>query len=150
MEKKLDTLMIVSYDDDIIEHRQFKRSLLKDDDFKKYFGEMFINKQDEFFSASESIETKKVYLVKDEDKIVGMIRIYSYHESGVANIQYAVSPDCRKQGYGLRILKEITNFLLENNIHCIEGDIDKNNIGSINIATTLGYKDENNKYRMRG
>lgn len=149
MEKNLDTLSIVSYDDNLPEHRKFKRELLTDESFKEYFGEMFIKKADEIFTASNELETKKAYLVKDLDKIVGMIRIFSYHESGVANVQYAVRPSFRKQGYGSKILKELSNFLIQNNIRCIEGDIDKNNIGSLKIATSLGYEKEDDKFRLR-
>lgn len=149
MEKNLDTLSIVSYDDNIQEHRNFKRELLTDEEFKKYFGEMFIKKADDIFTSSNDLEVKKAYLVKDFDEIVGMIRIFSYHESGVVNIQYAVRPSVRKQGYGSRILKEISNFLIQNNITCIEGNIDKNNIGSLKIATSLGYEKEEDKFRLR-
>lgn len=149
MEKNLDTLSMVSYDDNLEEHRKFKKELLNDESFQKYFGEMFIKKASDIFTSSDHIELKKAYLVKDIDQIVGMIRIFSYHQSGVVNIQYAVRPSVRKQGYGSRILKEISEFLIQNNIRTIEGDIDKNNIGSLKIATSLGYEKEDDKFRLR-
>lgn len=149
VEKNLETLSIVSYDDSFIEHRKFKRELLSDDLFKEYFGAMFIKNADDIFTSSNELETKKAYLVKDLDEIVGMFRIFSYHQSGVINIQYAVRPSFRKKGYGSRILKELSNFLIQNNIRCIEGSIDKNNISSLKIATSLGYEKEENKFRLR-
>lgn len=149
MEKSLGTLTLINYNDDIIEHRSFKRELLNDTEFRKYFGEMFIKLSDDIFVESDELEIKKAYLVLDKDEIVGMVRIFSYHESGVANIQYAVSPSMRKKGYGKLILKEFTTFLLKNGITSIEGEISSSNIGSIKVALDLGFEKHNDKYRLR-
>ncbi|MBD9085238.1 GNAT family N-acetyltransferase [bacterium] len=149
MEQELNTLKLVSYNDQNMEHRKFKRELLNDTLFQEYFGQMFIKKSDDIFQTTDKIEIKKAYLVEDNGQIVGMIRLFSYHESGVVNIQYAVRPCMRRKGYGTKILREFSDFLIKNNIHCIEGDIDKNNIGSIKIATDLEFRKENDKYRLR-
>lgn len=140
MEIKLNKLDVINYDDNNQEHINFKRELLNDENFRRYFGETFMRKADQIFVSSNEMELKKAYLVKDDDLIVGMIRIFSYHQAGYVNIQYAVRPKCRNQGYGTQILKEISEFLLDNNIKCIEGEIDKNNLGSIKVATSLGYQ----------
>lgn len=91
-----------------------------------------------------------MYWVTDENNIIGLVRIFSYHQLGYVNIQYAVLPDYRNLGYGKRILQEFSNYLMmQENIVCVEGEIDKSNIGSIKVATQIGYEQENNKYRFR-
>lgn len=93
---------------------------------------------------------KKVYFIKDNDQIIGLVRFFSYHELGFVNIQYAVLPDYRRQGYGKKIVKELTNYLMKNyDIKCIEADIDKNNVGSIKTVLSVGYQNENGKYKYR-
>lgn len=150
MEQKLETLKLLSFDKNNLEHNVAKRKLLNDDEFKKYFGEFFIKDADNYFNNSDKIELKKVYFIEEKDNIVGMIRFFSYHELGYVNIQYAVLPEYRCLGYGRKILSEMTKYIMnDSNIKCIEADIDKTNIGSIKIATSLGYNKENDKYKFR-
>lgn len=150
MEIKLNTLKIINYDTNNINHRQTKYEILKDENFKRYFGEFFIKDSDEYFQSSNNLEPKKVYWVIDENVIIGLVRIFSYHQLGYVNIQYAVLPSYRNLGYGKRILQEFSSYLMEQeNIVCVEVEIDKANIGSIKIATSIGYEQENNKYRFR-
>lgn len=49
MEQELNTLKLVSYNDQNMEHRKFKRELLNDTLFQEYFGQMFIKKSDDIF-----------------------------------------------------------------------------------------------------
>ena len=78
-----------------------------------------------------------------------MIRIFSYHEAGYINLQYAICPSLRNKNYGTKILKEVSHYFLANGIKCIELDIDKTNIGSIKCAINVGFEKENEKYRLR-
>ena len=150
MEIKLNTLKIINYDSNNEIHRKAKYEILRDDNFKKYFGDFFIKDSDLYFQDSNSLETKKIYWVTDQNNIVGMVRIFSYHQLGYVNIQYAVLPNYRNLGYGKRILQEFSSYLMsQENVVCVEGEIDKNNAGSIKIATQIGYEQENNKYRFR-
>lgn len=150
MEIKLNTLKIINYDSNNEIHRKAKYEILRDDNFKKYFGDFFIKDSDLYFQDSNSLETKKIYWVTDQNNIVGMVRIFSYHQLGYVNIQYAVLPNYRNLGYGKRILQEFSSYLMsQENVVCVEGEIDKNNTGSIKIATQIGYEQENNKYRFR-
>ena len=149
MERIFDKLMLVSYDNDNLEHRKFKNELLNDEEFRRYFGDMFIKNADDIFQKTDEIELKKAYLVLDNTEIVGMIRIFNYHESGTVTVQYAVSPKFRRQGYGKLILKELTDFLIKNGIKCIKGEINSSNIGSIKIAESLGFKKDESEYRLR-
>lgn len=150
MEQKLETLSMISFDNDNIMHNKVKREFLFDSDFRKYFGEMFLKDEEKYFKNSDHIELKKVYFIKDNDQIIGLVRFFSYHELGFVNIQYAVLPDYRRQGYGKKIVKELTNYLMKNyDIKCIEADIDKNNVGSIKTVLSVGYQNENGKYKYR-
>ena len=150
MEQKLETLTMISFDSNNIMHHKAKREFLLDSDFRKYFGEMFLKNEEEYFANSNGIELKKIYFIQDENQIIGLIRFFSYHELGFVNIQYAVLPDFRKQGYGKKIVREITHYLMNNgSIKCIETDIDKSNIESIKTVLSAGYQNENGKYKYR-
>lgn len=149
MEKNVGKLVIASYDTNNVSHRRFRDSLINDLEFRRYFGAFFLKRIDDIFTTSNSLEVDKAYLVLEDDKIIGMIRIYSYHQLGFLNIQYAVNPEYRNQGYGKKILKEVSNYFLNNNIKCISLDIDKNNIGSIKCALNAGYIFEDDKYKLR-
>ena len=149
MQQKLENLTLVSYDDENIEHRRFKRQLLNDEEFKQQFGDMFIKKADEIFQESEKIELKKAYLLLNENDVVGMIRIFNYHESGMIMFQYAVRPKYRNQGYSQMIIKEFTDFLLENNISCVKVEINDDDIGNIEYITSLGFKEDQKIYKLR-
>ena len=148
MIKQLGEFNLVSYDSKNKKHTEFKYYLLNDELFKQYFGDFFIKKSDEIFDESSNLEVKKAYLIEDRELIVGMIRLFSYHETGFVTLQYAVSPEYRKQGYGTKILKEISNYLFSNGIKCIDLDINKNNIGSIICAENCNYEKYEEKYRI--
>ena len=150
MEQKLETLTMISFDSNNIMHHKAKRKFLLDPDFRKYFGEMFLKNEEEYFANSNTVELKKIYFIQDKNQIIGLVRFFSYHELGFVNIQYAVLPDFRKQGYGKKIVRELTSYLMKNgSIKCIETDIDKSNIGSIKSVLSAGYQNENGKYKYR-
>lgn len=76
-----------------------------------------------------------------------MIRVFKQTFNGTIDLQYAVAKEYRRSGYGTKILKEISNYFINNiEITCITLDIDKNNIGSIKCATNLGYTQDKEKY----
>jgi len=149
MELKLDTLTLKSYDSNCDKHTRYKNSLEYDDDFVKYFGHFFIKNIDDIFVASDTLEVNKAYILEDNDEVIGMIRIFKKTFNGVIELQYAVSKEYRKNGYGIKILKEMSNYFMSiKDINCIKLDIDKNNIGSITCATSLGYiKDDSETYK---
>lgn len=149
MRENIDRLSIVSYDAKNIKHKEFKKELLKDEEFKKYFGNFFLSRIDDIFTGSNTLEVGKAYLVEEKEEVIGMIRIFSYHEAGFINIQYAVGKEYRNQGYGKELLKEISKYFLNKDIKRISLDIDKNNIGSIKCALDAGYEKENNSYVLR-
>lgn len=49
MEQKLETLSMISFDNDNIMHNKVKREFLFDSDFRKYFGEMFLKDEEKYF-----------------------------------------------------------------------------------------------------
>lgn len=149
MDKKIGDFELVSYDNMNVEHVKFKNELTKDQDFKNYFGTFFAKNIDDIFASANELEVNKAFLLLDDEKIIGMIRIFSYHEAGFLNLQYAINPLYRNQKYGTRILKEISNYLFENGVKVIDLNIDKSNIGSIKCATKVGYEQYEEKYRLR-
>lgn len=73
MEIKLNTLKIINYDSDNEIHRKTKYQILKDENFKKYFGEFFINDCDLYFQNSDSLEIKKIYCIGLLMKIILLV-----------------------------------------------------------------------------
>lgn len=133
---KLNELVLQSYDRKNEKHRNFKNSILLDESFIKFFGQMFIKNSDEYFEETANIELKKIYLIQDKEDIVGMIRLFDKNNFNMINLQYAVSPYFRNMGYGKKILKEISEYFKK---YIINLDINKNNIASINCAEKNGY-----------
>jgi len=147
MKINLETLILSSYDDNNKNHRLFKYGLSNDTEFQKYFGQFFMKNIDEIFAESESLEINKAYLIEEEKEVIGMIRIFEKRSNSI-NLQYAVSKEYRRLGYGKKILEEVTNFFIRvENIDCIKLDIDKYNNGSIKCAESLDFvKDTNGIY----
>src|SRR5574344_2541065 len=146
---KLDKLILQSYDNKNEQHRNFKYSILRDESFNKFFGQMFIKNSDEYFKETDNLEVKKIYLIQDEENIIGMIRLFDKNNFDIINLQYAVAPEFRNMGYGKKILKEISEYFKN---YTIDLDINKNNIPSINCAIDSGftnYKQENEEIRYR-
>ena len=137
---ELETLVLKSYDNNNNKHTSYKNSLEYDEDFVKFFGHFFIKNIDSIFVHSDTLEVNKAYIIEDNEEVIGMIRIFRKTFNGVIELQYAVSREYRRIGYGTKILKEISDyFMLNNEVNCIKLDINKNNIGSITCAKSLGY-----------
>ena len=149
MKKKIGNFDLVSYDPINSEHFNLKLELRNDPNFKKYFGEFFLKNIDDIFAPSNDLEVGKAYVVLEKNQVIGMIRIFSCHSAGYMEIQYAIRPILRNQGYGSKVLKELTQYFLDNEMVCISLDIDKNNVASIKCALNNGYAFEDNKYRKR-
>lgn len=153
MEIELEKFKLVSYDSKNETHRNCKYKFLKDEQFVKFFGQFFIKNSDEYFSDSNELEIKKVYFIEEEEKIIGLVRFFDIKESGIVDLQYAVNPEYRGLGYGNILLKEVTEYLLNNN-KLIRLDIDKNNLNSIKCAIRNNYEedkkiDDTIRYRRR-
>lgn len=144
---ELESLILKSYDNSNNKHQKFKNSLDYDDHFIKFFGQFFIKNIDEIFVPSKELETNKAYIIEEADNVLGMIRIFKKTFNGELTLQYAVSKEYRNQGYGKKILKEISNYFINNkDISCIKLNIDKNNLGSIECAKKVGYENSNDTY----
>lgn len=76
MEQKLETLSMISFDNDNIMHNKVKREFLFDSDFRKYFGEMSLKDEEKYFKNSDHIELKKVYFIKDNDQVYRFGKIF--------------------------------------------------------------------------
>ena len=63
MKQKLETLSLISFDNNIM-YNKVKREFLLDSDFRKYFSEMFLKDEEEYFKNSDHIELKKSLFYK--------------------------------------------------------------------------------------
>lgn len=137
---------IVSYDRSNEDHRKFKFSLSSDDDFKRFFGQMFMNGIDEKFTESDSLEADKVYLVVKDSNIIGLVRLLTKNKE-VVELQYAIKKDYRKNKLGSVLLTEFSSYLLDNETNKIILKIEKNNIPSIKCAINSGFEEKNGVYQ---
>ena len=93
---------------------------------------------------------REAYVVLDNNTPVGYLYISSNSNDEVY-VEISILKDKRKNGYGKRILNEVSNYLFENNIRIIKVSIEPSNIGSINMVESCDFlfdeEDyENNNY----
>lgn len=99
---------------------------------------------DEWLEDSEGLDKLLIgpaYIIADQRKLVGTIRLASYEPDGVLNLHYAVHPDYRRQHYGTRILQETSKYILEqfSKVQKIELYIKEINKGSIKCAENANF-----------
>ena len=96
------------------------------------------------YDDEDKLNIGPAYIVGDERKLVGFIRLATISDSGVVDMHYGVNPEYRNQGYGAKILLEVGDYVLKNvdNVKKIKLDIKNLNIKSIKCAEKAGYKHE--------
>lgn len=86
------------------------------------------------------------YIVGDQRKLIGLIRLANFDLDGTLNLHYAVHPIYRKQHYGTKILKEVSKYLFQNiqDLKTIELYIKEINTGSLKCAANAGFSFDRN------
>ena len=88
------------------------------------------------------------YVVKKDKQSIGVVGTLNLSSVGKLEIWYAIDKDLRGEGYGEKVLAEITPYLIENvsDLEDIELKIKKKNLASKKIEENNGYilDDENN------
>lgn len=83
------------------------------------------------------------YILADERKLIGYLRLADLDFDGVLNLHYGVHPDFRRniKHYGTRILMESSQYIFKNisNVKRIELFIKEMNKGSIKCAENANY-----------
>lgn len=140
MKIKMDSLVITNYcNTDKRKYRFIKE--ISEDPLIKYFVS---HNMDEWLEDSEDVDKLLIgpaYIIADERRLVGFIRLANLDEEGILNLHYGVHPDYRKKGYGTRILLETSKYLFKNMnaVKEIELYISEINKGSIGCATNAHF-----------
>ena len=157
MKIKMDSLVITEYCS--CDKRKFHFiKEISDDQLIKNFISRSIN---EWLEDSENVDELLIgpaYIIADQRKLVGIIRLAHLDPDGTLDLHYGVHPDYRRQHYGTRILKEVSKYVFKNltNVNRIELHINEINKGSIQYAENAQFiyqdesdqKQEKNKIRV--
>ncbi len=137
MEYPLETLKLVTFDKNNLEHMLFLKSLRQDESIKERFQGIAANllhPTDRFWGNS--------YFVKDKDTLVGFLNIGNYNiEEKSVYLRGATLKGYRGMGYGKKFLKESTDYIFNNylQVESIRLVIARDNIASLKTAEDCGY-----------
>ena len=128
------------------EHKEFVSDLLSDQDVRKYIPK--VNTKIKKKNPNSIYENG--YIVKniDTNELIGFV-YFGLPFQKEADINYAVHPDYRLEGYGKRILKTSSEFILEKDksVDNIVLIISPDNLISQRAAQSVGFsKDGNIRY----
>lgn len=122
------------------EHFILVSKLSEEEYTKKYISKKFSDFVKEP-DNKERFETGKTYLVKNGEKIVGLIGTKEMDAKGYLEPWILISPENRSKKYGTKILEQLTPYLIENvdKLQDIKFVINKSNFASKKIAENLGF-----------
>lgn len=151
MNIKLKTLNITTFNE--FDKRKIRFvSDIKEDPLVKNFVSKKLEYYFEKSKDDQDLVIENAYIITDNKKPVGFIRLASLDHLGELELHYGVSPDFRKKGYGTKILEEVGDYLLKRDVKKIKLNIKEKNERSIKCAEkakyhfersiTLGYGEE--------
>ena len=140
MNIKLRTLNIASFNEYDKRQIRFVKEI-KNDPLVTYFVSRQLEEQLTKSSNDDDLVINDTYIILDKKNPIGFIRLARLNELGTLELHYGVKSECRKQGYGTKILLEVGDYLLanRNDVKKIKLDIKENNIASIKCAEKAKY-----------
>ena len=125
-----------------IEHYVLIKSLSRDPGVMKYIAKDFsawVKKQQSV--DDKKIEIGKSYVIEKDGKYVGIIGSLNFSSDGILELWCAIQNNLRGNGYGEKVLAEITPYLIEHveGLNDINLKIDVKNKGSQIVAERNGY-----------
>ena len=81
---------------------------------------------------------REAYVVLDNNIPIGYVYI-SGNTNDEVYVEISILKEKRKQGYGKKILTEISDYLFEKNMRVIKVNIEPSNIGSINMVDSCDF-----------
>ena len=147
MNIKLNSLSITSFDSNDIKKIKFIKEMKEANELDHFL----YNCIDELIKKSETTPNLHIgygYIMKDEENLIGYFRPARRENRYILSIDYGVHPNFRHQGYGTKILIEVSNFFLNNfeDIHSIKLSIDSSNEYSLKCACKAGFTEIEEKY----
>lgn len=145
MNIELETLNLIRYNEE-------KHKVLKEEFKNGESASKFIYSIEERLEGSKNNDRtifQSAFVVEDKEKPIGYIYISNMKFDEVF-FECSILKKFRGQGYGKKILNEITDYLFqEHNIKSIRLDIDPSNKNSISSATSCGYFLDEEEYESR-
>lgn len=140
MKVKMHNLAITEYCSTDKRKYRFIKEISEDPLIKHFVS----NSMEEWLEDSEGLDQLLVgpaYIVADQRKLVGIIRLAFLDMDGTLNLHYAVHPSYRNQHYGTKILQEVSQYIFQQlpNVKKIELYIKEINTGSIKCAENANY-----------
>lgn len=140
MKIKMDSLVITEYCSS--DKRKFR--FIKDISEDPLINHFVSHNMDEWLEDSEGVDELLIgpaYIVEEQNKLVGFIRLAYLELDGTLNLHYGIHPDYRKQHYGTRILQEVSKYIFKRlpNVKKIELYIKEINKGSLHCAKNANF-----------
>lgn len=125
-----------------LEHYSLIHSLARDENVTRYIAKDFpawLKKQQSV--GDDEIEVGKSYVIVKDHKYIGMIGSLAFSNDGILKLWYTIEKSLRGNGYGEKILAEITPYLIEHvdDLNDIQLEINKRNEASKKVALENGY-----------
>ena len=137
----LKSLRITNYDSTISDDVKFLEEIKKDEEISKHLEDA-----PDSLERSNGIRNLRLdvaYLVKDEEKAIGLIRLAKkYSDKHDISVDIAIHPRLRKKGYGTILLREISDYIFRNStlIKKIKLDVESTNEPGAKCAISADFK----------
>ncbi len=150
MKIKLDNFYLEEFNKDNLEHLEVIRQLNKDQNSKKYLGDIFY--------AIKKIDLRKEnYIDKFNHAFIAYYNSYPVGYISLSYIEEDYQISCgilnqyRKQHLASLLISEFSDYLLNSNydINKIIAVIDKENTASKMAANLAGYSEDDNTYNIK-
>jgi len=136
----MDSLIITEYCSSDKRKYRFRKEISEDPLINQYIS----NDLALYLDESEGIQSLRIghtYIISEERKLIGIIRLAYLDSDGTLNLHYGVHPDSRKKHYGSRILQETPKYIFKQipDVKRIELHIKEINKGSIQCAENANF-----------
>lgn len=89
-----------------------------------------------------------IFILAKGETLLGQVRVHQKGQGAV--ISYSIAAEHRHQGYAVKMLALVEEWMASRNISCrLIGDVKKENIASIRVFESLGYTCVTEKDRYR-
>ena len=119
-------------------HYTLIRKMSRDDKIKNFISHRFVNWVEDMPISKDNFEIGKPYVIVRDNKYIGILGTLDMSYDDIIDFWCAIDKDERSKGYGDVILREITNYLVEEHAD-VRLRINKRNKTSMNRAVKNGF-----------
>ena len=128
-------------------HYALVRKMSRDNQIKEFISHRFVNWVEGMPNGKDDFEVGRPYVIVRDNKYIGILGTLDMSHDDIIDFWCAIDKDERSKGYGDVILREITNYLVEEH-EDVRLRIKKWNKTSMNRAVKNGFvldKEESSK-----